>query len=102
MIIHIENKEQFINEISKGKCLVDFYTSWCGPCKMLSPIIEELDQENKLDGAKVLKIDCDEVRDLAIEFRIQAVPTLMLFVDGKPIKTSTGYLNENELINFIK
>jgi len=102
MIIHINSKEQFENELSKGKCLVDFYTSWCGPCKMLSPVIEELDQENKLDGANVLKIDCDEVRELAMEYRIMAVPTLMVFVDKKVIKTSQGYLNENELINFIK
>ena len=69
---------------------------------MLSPVIEELDQNNQLDGASVLKIDCDEVRDLAMEYKIQAVPTLMLFMNGKIAKTSMGYLNENELMNFVK
>ena len=102
MIIHVQNKEQFESEISKGKCLVDFYATWCGPCKMLAPVIEELDKTDRLNGATVLKIDCDECRDLAAEYRIQAIPTLMLFEDKKVVKTSMGFLNENDLMNFVK
>lgn len=102
MIIHIHNKQEFENEISNHRCLVDFYTTWCGPCKMLSPIIEELDQDGSLGDTVVLKIDAEECADLSREFRIQTVPTLLL-IENKIVKQAAyGYLNENELLNFIK
>ena len=102
MIINVQNKEQFDAEIAKGRCLVDFYATWCGPCKMLAPVIEELDQANKLNGVTVLKVDCDECRDLASEYKVQAIPTLLLFENKNVIKSSMGFLNENDLINFVK
>ena len=89
MIKHVESVKQFKEDIQKGTVLVDFFATWCGPCQMLAPVIEELDkQENIL----VLKIDVDELADLAREFRIMSIPTLIVFKDGKPVKKELGYM----------
>ena len=102
MIIHIKNYEEFKEYISNNACFVDFYTSWCGPCKMLSPIIEELDENGSFGDIKVLKIDAEEVPDVSREYRIQAVPTLMLFKNGEVVKTAMGYMSDSDLLDFIK
>lgn len=102
MIIHINSYEEFKNYIENNTCFVDFYTTWCGPCKMLSPIIEELDENGSFGDIKILKIDAEECADISREFRIQAVPTIMLFKNGQAVKTSMGYMNENEILDFIK
>ena len=102
MIIHIKSYEEFKEYISSSDCFVDFYTSWCGPCKMLSPIIEELDENGSFGDIKVLKIDAEECPKISYEYKIQAVPTLMLFKNGVAVKTAMGYKNEDELLEFIK
>lgn len=102
MIIHIKSYEEFKNYISSSDCFVDFYTSWCGPCKMLSPIIEELDENGSFGDIKILKIDAEECADISRDYRIQAVPTLMLFRNGQVVNTAMGYMNENEILDFIK
>lgn len=102
MIIHIKSYEEFKNYVSSSDCFVDFYTSWCGPCKMLSPIIEELDENGAFGDIKILKVDAEEIAQLSYEFKIQAVPTLMLFRNGQVVRTAMGYKNENELLEFIK
>ena len=66
---------------SKGAVLVDFYATWCGPCKMLAPILEQVSQEN--DNITIAKLDIDEGLEIAKEFGIMSVPTMVLFKDGK-------------------
>ena len=80
MLKHINTAQEFEAEVKEGTVLVDFFATWCGPCKMLSPVLEEVANENP--NLKVLKIDVDEVGELAARFGIQAIPTLMLFKNG--------------------
>ena len=102
MLKHIQNKDEFDSAIKEGLVLVDFFATWCGPCKMLTPVIEEMDEKGEFGDIKILKVDVDECGDIARDYRIQAVPTLMLFRGGKVVNTAMGYKNENELLNFIK
>lgn len=89
MIKHINSVDEFRKEVAQGTVLVDFFATWCGPCQMLAPVIEELDKQVDI---KVLKIDVDEVSDLAREFRVMSIPTLMVFKDGKLTKKELGYM----------
>jgi len=72
------------------KVVVDFWATWCGPCRMLAPIIEEIANENQ-GSLKVGKVDVDEQSELAMKFGIMSIPTLILFKDGKPVAQSLGY-----------
>lgn len=99
MIIHLEKQEDFEKEIQGEKVLVDFYADWCGPCQMLIPVIEELEQES---GLKVVKINTDDLPDLARMFRIMSIPTLLLFKDGKLANKSLGYMPIEALRDFVK
>ena len=89
MIKHIESDKQFKEEIASGTVLIDFYATWCGPCNMLAPVIEELDKQTNI---KILKVDVDELGDIAREFRIMSIPTLIVIKDGKMIKREMGYM----------
>lgn len=82
-----ENFKELLN--SQGVLLVDFFATWCGPCKMLAPTIEDLDKmyENK---ATIAKIDIDENEELAMEYSVEAVPTVIIFKDGNQKKRITG------------
>lgn len=89
MIKHIESADQFNKEIASGKVLVDFYATWCGPCQMLSPVIEQLDKEANI---KILKVDVDELSDIARVFRVMSIPTLVVLENGKMTKREMGYM----------
>lgn len=89
MIKHIESVNEFKSELSSGVVLVDFFATWCGPCQMLAPVLEELD---KVANVKILKIDVDELGDIAREFRVMSIPTLVVFKDGKMTKREMGYM----------
>ena len=97
------NHENFENEISNSTLpvLVDFWAEWCGPCKTLTPILEELslELEKKL---QVAKVNLDENQDLASKFSIRSIPTLLLFKDGELIDTKVGLLPKNDLSEWIK
>ena len=99
MLKHINSAAEFEAEINEGTVLVDFFATWCGPCKMLSPVLEEIAEENP--NVSVLKIDVDEVGVLAARFGIQSIPTLMLFKNGQRVETRVGYQNKNQLLAFI-
>lgn len=96
------NNTNFESEVigSKEPVLVDFYANWCGPCKMMSPIIEELAEE--LQGrAKVGKINVDENQDLALKYNVMSIPTLIIFRDGKEEKRFVGVRDKEELLSYI-
>ncbi|MCK0131755.1 thioredoxin [Flavobacteriaceae bacterium F08102] len=91
------------NSIIQGTTpvLVDFYADWCGPCKMLAPILKEVKAELK-DTVKIIKIDVDKNPNLASQFQVRGVPTLLLFKDGKQRWRQSGVLQKSELISIIK
>ena len=82
---------------SKTPVLIDFYADWCGPCKMMSPIIDEIAGELQ-EKAKVGKIHVDENQDLAIEYNVMSIPTIMIFKEGKPAKTFVGVRSKSEIL----
>lgn len=81
--------------------LVDFWAPWCGPCKMIAPILEEVAQES-LDKVQVVKVDVDENPELATKFGIRGVPTLILFNQGKPVATKVGAVSKTQLNSFLE
>ena len=90
------NKDNFEQNIANGVALVDFWAEWCGPCKMQLPIVEELSNELG-EKAKVGKVNVDEQLELAQQFGIQSIPTLILFKDGKPVKKLVGLHSKEAL-----
>lgn len=99
MILHLENSADFEKEIQGPIVLVDLYADWCGPCQMLAPVIEQLEQET---GLKVVKINTDIVPETARLFRVMSIPTLLLFKEGKLVKRELGYMPIERLREFIK
>ncbi len=95
-------KDNFEQEVLKSdkKVLVDFWASWCGPCRMLSPIIDEIAKET--DKVKVGKVNVDEESDLATQFAVMSIPTLILFENGKPIKQVVGVQSKTAILNMIE
>ena len=94
-------KENFEKEVlnEKGTVLVDFFATWCGPCKMLSPVIHQVAEENA-GVVKVGKVDVDDQMELANQYGIVSIPTLLLFENGEVTKKSIGNVNEEELVKF--
>ena len=93
------NSENFEKEVlnSNKPVLIDFYADWCGPCKMMAPIVKELAEE--LQGkAKVGKINVDENQDLAMEYNVMSIPTLLIFKNGKEFKRFVGVRDKHELL----
>jgi thioredoxin 1 len=98
-------KASFKNVVSGDKpVLIDFFATWCGPCKMLSPVLEQFAGKHN-DKIKVVKVDVDKNMSLATQYQIQGVPTMLLFKNGKPIWRKSGYMSvpqlEKELGSFL-
>jgi thioredoxin 1 len=89
-------EDNFKDEIAKGVVLVDFFATWCGPCKMLAPVIEELAEEYE-GKAKIGKLDVDQAPHVAGEFGVQSIPTLIVFKDGKEVDRMVGFQGKEAL-----
>ena len=99
MIEHINELDKFNGFIKEGTVLIDFFATWCGPCKMLSPVIEQVEREHP--DLKVAKVDVDEAPEIAMKYGIQAIPTLFLVKEGKVVDKRMCYLNKNQLEGFV-
>ena len=94
--------ENFESEVlqSDKPVLIDFYADWCGPCKMLSPIVDEVAEENT--DIKVVKINVDNAQDLAMKYQVMSIPTLVVIKEGKEVNRSVGLIDKSEVISLIK
>ena len=96
----ISSKEFSVEVLqSREPVLIDFYTDWCGPCKMLSPIIDEVAQEN--DDIKVVKVNVDESLDIALEYKVMSIPTLVVIKNGQEVARSIGVIDKSEIKNML-
>ena len=88
-------------EENQGVVVVDFFATWCGPCKMLAPVFEQAGEEMQND-ATFLKVDIDESLELAQQFQISTVPTVMVFKNGKPVDSLVGFIPKEALVQKVK
>jgi thioredoxin 1 len=92
-------KAEFESETKDGTTLIDFSATWCGPCKMLAPVLAQVSEN--INDVKFLNVDIDDDQDLAAQFNVQAVPTLVLLKDGKCISTQVGFQPQDALEQWI-
>ena len=94
-----QNFESEVNT-SEKPVLIDFWAEWCGPCKMMGPVVEELSNENS-ETVKVCKVNVDEAQDLAMKFNIMSIPTFVVIQNGNVKATSVGVQSKEQLLNLI-
>lgn len=97
------NTNSFNTEVenSSGVVVVDFFATWCGPCKMLAPVFESLSKELGTQ-AKFVKVDIDQSLEIANKYRISSVPTMIVFKDGKPVDTLVGFMPKDKIASKIQ
>ncbi|MGN0772073.1 MAG: thioredoxin [Christensenellales bacterium] len=102
MTIITITKDNFDKEVMQSQLpvLVDFWASWCGPCRMLSPVVDEIAEQ--YTGLKVGKVNVDEQEELAVRFGIMSIPTLIVFKDGKIVNQSVGVRSKEEILDMVK
>ncbi len=92
--------ENFKEEIKEGITLVDFYATWCGPCKMMHPIIEKIEKD--YSDVKIIKVDVDLHEELAREYGVMSIPTLCLMKNGEIVEKNIGFTPQEELERWLK
>lgn len=98
-IVHATD-QSFSEEITSGVVLVDFWATWCGPCKMIAPVLEELDTEIG-NEVKIVKVDVDNNPATAAEYQVMSIPSLLLFKDGELAAKTVGFQPKEALVEFI-
>lgn len=96
---YIKTIEEFNEVIKQEKVLVDFYADWCGPCQMLTPILEEIAEERK--DWEIIKVNTDNFLSLARDYKIMSIPALKVFNNGKVVREKIGFLSKSELLEFL-
>lgn len=91
----IINEKEFQATVSSGVVLVDFFANWCGPCKMVGPILEKIDPE--FPTIEFVKVDVDQSQSLAMQFQVQSIPTILIFKDGQIVERQVGFSGEPQL-----
>lgn len=101
-MIKVLNNENFKSEIENSDkvVIVDFFATWCGPCKMLTPVFEEL--SNSMTDVDFVKVDIDQSLRIAQEYNITSVPTMMIFKNGKPVDTIMGFVPKQNIENKLR
>ena len=100
MLKYFTNEMNFDEEIKKGSVIVDFFATWCGPCRMLGNVLEELSKER--EDIKILKIDTDEFNELAMRFGVMSIPTILFYKNGEMINKNIGFCDKEKLINLLE
>ncbi|MFD1414047.1 thioredoxin [Oceanobacillus jeddahense] len=100
MAIKHATDQNFTEETSKGLVLVDFWAPWCGPCKMIAPVLEEIDGEME-EKVQIVKLDVDENQETAGKFGVMSIPTLLLFKDGEVVDQVIGFQPKEALTDLI-
>ncbi len=97
------NENNFEEEVLKSEktVLIDFWASWCGPCRMMSPVIDSIAEEMK-DDVKVCKINIDEQQNLAVKYNVMSIPTFVVIKEGKEVGRSVGVQDKSEIVGMIK
>ncbi|MDR1488734.1 MAG: thioredoxin [Holosporales bacterium] len=98
MIIEITTQKEFEEKINLGVCLVDFWAEWCGPCRMLGNILNEVDN----DSITIIKVNVEEVPELASQFNVQSIPHIVLFKNGAEVSCKTGFSPKSTLLKWIE
>jgi thioredoxin 1 len=97
--VHVESPDHLQQLVGDGVTLVDFHAEWCGPCKMLTPIVTEIAAET---DATVAKVDIDELRSVAQQYQVQGVPTVYLFANGEPVQRWVGVQDKGTYVSAIE
>lgn len=97
------NEKNFEEEVLKSEktVLIDFWASWCGPCRMMSPVVDEIAGEMK-DSVKVCKINIDEEQNLAVKYNVMSIPTFVVLKNGKEVGRTVGVQDKQEIIKMLK
>ena len=98
-MVNVFNEDNFDEEVLKANetVIVDFYADWCGPCKMMSPIIDEIAEE--LPEVKVGKVNVDDNQDLAMQYNVMSIPTILIIKNGEVQKSFVGVQDKNKILN---
>ncbi|MDP6293277.1 MAG: thioredoxin [Candidatus Woesearchaeota archaeon] len=93
------NESNFEEKIGKGKAVVDFWAPWCGPCKMMGPVFEDVSK--KVEGVTFAKVNVDEAQELAGKFSVTSIPTIVKLEDGKEVDRRSGFVPEEDLKSWL-
>lgn len=98
-IVHVSD-QNFVKETGEGLVLADFWAPWCGPCKMIAPVLEEIDSEHA-DKVQIVKLDVDDNQETASKYGVMSIPTLLLFKDGNVVDQVVGFQPKEALVELI-
>lgn len=99
-MIYLKEEKEFEELIKEGLVLVDYYADWCGPCQMLTPVLEELSKKN--ETLKIVKINVDEFQQLAVQNKVLSIPAIKIYKDGKLVNQTVGYQELEDLEALLK